>query len=329
MGLNHPQDLAAWERWQRRQRPQAFVRQLLRPPPPVEGRLLVKGSDPRIMVVLDAGTFSKRSALVAPLAHLASVAVLAPRGVDLEGFAAAGTDWREVSPKVILSAGHYLPLGAEAYAWARSRGIPFVVSQHGLLTPLAPPLPQDSTLLAWSQEDADFWIGRRRDVASQVTGSQLLWRAHSPRTLAADQPPIWLGQLHGAELPRFRMARVSMQFCLEHQGQYRPHPAEVDRLSRWQHRFWRRRGVRFADTQRPLTELDAPVVAAFSTGILEAAAGGGAAWAHWDDRPPAWLEEFWQRYRMHRWGAEEPTPRPAQPDIEPARAIASYLESVG
>ena len=85
---------------------------------------------------------------------------------------------------------------------------------------------------------------------------------------------------------------------------YRPHPREEDRLSRAQHALWRRMGMKF-DTSSSLSTLARPVVSAFSTGVLEAAARGVPAWVYHLD-PPRWLEEVWDRYGMRRWG-EPPT----------------------
>ena len=52
----------------------------------------------------------------------------------------------------------------------------------------------------------------------------------------------------------------------------------------------------------PLVDLPNPVVSIFSTGILEAAARGRDAWVDFP-HPPLWLEEFWERYGMHRFGS--------------------------
>ena len=49
--------------------------------------------------------------------------------------------------------------------------------QHGALTPYAPPLPDDCTVLAWSEADGEFWRSGRDDVRIETVGSQLLWEA--------------------------------------------------------------------------------------------------------------------------------------------------------
>ncbi|UJH69891.1 hypothetical protein [Ornithinimicrobium sp. INDO-MA30-4] len=166
--------------------------------------------------------------------------------------------------------------------------------------------------MAWSQADADFWASGRTDVTAEVIGSQLLWEAArnpAPETALAhdDLPLTYLGQLHGAELPRRDMARSTGAFCRATGATYRPHPAERDKLSRAQHAIWRRQGITIDDGAVPLASLNTPVVSAFSTGVLEASAKGIPAWVHYDN-PPAWLTEFWQRYGMAQFGAE-PTPR--------------------
>ena len=227
---------------------------------------------------------------------------------------------------VVVGAGHYLPLGAVAHAWSRRLGARFVAVQHGLLTPHAPPLAPDSTLLAWSAADADFWRSGRPDVQTQVVGSQLLWEAGRGRTRVTDDRPTFLGQLHSAEMGRREMARFTGAFCRTEGTRYRPHPGERDRLSRWQHARWRRQGIELDDGSVPLRELPTPVVSVFSTGILEAAARGVPAWAAYD-RPPAWLEEFWERYAMSRYGGA-PTPAPAPPEREPAVAVAAAVEAL-
>jgi hypothetical protein len=230
------------------------------------------------------------------------------------------------SVSVVVAAGHYLPLGAVAHAWSRRLGARFVAVQHGLLTPHAPPLAPDSTLLAWTDADGDFWRSGRDDVQTQAVGSQLLWEAGREQRQVSDERPTFLGQLHSAEMGRREMARFTGRFCRTEGARYRPHPGERDRLSRWQHARWRRQGIEIDDGSVPLRDLPTPVVSVFSTGILEAAARGVPAWAAYD-RPPAWLEEFWDRYAMSRYGAA-PTPAPSSPQREPAVAVAAAIEAM-
>ncbi len=354
MGLIHPSSLPDWQAWaQRRHRLRSTVGAAVRltrrdpadPAPRLE--LVTAGPAPDLLVAIDSTSPSNRAALLAPLDHLdpARVAVLGPVGIgavladpaDGRPTAQLARTARSTGPltpddlpslRVVLTAGHYLPAGVQADALARDRGLPQLVVEHGLLTPHAPPLPQHATLLAWSAADADFWRSGRPDVETAVVGSQLLWAA-SHRLLPAPAegtPPVYLGQLHAAELSRRGLAAAAYRFCRQHDATYRPHPAERDRRSRARHAWWQRRGIRIDRGGRPLGQPPAPVVSVFSTGVLEAAARGLPAWVEHPD-PPAWLERFWDRYRMSRWG-DRPTPRPARPATEPAAAVAAHLRAL-
>ena len=154
------------------------------------------------------------------------------------------------------------------------------------------------------------------------------WVANNPQIAKKGIPDsdeeglAYLGQMHGAELQRSKLTRAAASFCRENDAVYRPHPSEKDKLSRLTHKVFRRAGIT-VDASRPLNELTGPVVSVFSTGVLEAAAQGRDAWVHFP-RPPAWLEEFWERYGMHQYG-DSPTPAPARPDVEPAKRIAELL----
>jgi hypothetical protein len=227
--------------------------------------------------------------------------------------------------RAVVSAGHYLPVGALGNVWAGVLGAERVVVQHGLLTPHAPPLPCDAHLLAFTDADASFATAGRDDMLTVTVGSQLLWEASAGTPSSADDGarPLYLGQLHGAELPRAGKARAAVSFCRAHGAVYRPHPAETDLASRWQHRGWQQRGITIDRSRRPLSELGGPVVSVFSTGVLEAAARGLPAWVSYPC-PPPWLIEFWDRYAMSRWGGE-PTPAPSRPMREPAAAIAGHI----
>jgi hypothetical protein len=266
----------------------------------------------------------------------------------------------------IVSLGHHLPRGELAHHWARTLGAQSIVVQHGALTPYAPPLPPSTHLLAWSEADADFWRSGRADVEHEVVGSQLLWRAglvtgarapsstsgtagapsstsgtagapsstsgtpgapSSTSGTAGAERLTYLGQLHAAELPRARLVHAAATHCRALGAVYRPHPAELDRLSWLAHDGFRRLGIT-VDGSTPLARLAGPVVSVFSTGVLEAAAQGRDAWVDFP-RPPAWLAEFWERCGMHRCGAA-PTPPPPRPALEPARRVAEVLrEAVG
>lgn len=236
----------------------------------------------------------------------------------------------------VLAVGNYLPAGEVAFRWAESVGARFNVVQHGLLAQQAPSLPQGSHLLAFTDQDAAWWTHHRADVSTEVVGSQLLWRAaasapaqgadsrgHRP----AEGPGVFLGQLHGAELPRKDFAAAAMQYCQETGATYRPHPAETDKLSRCTHQLWRRGGIRIDASGRPLPATTGPVASVFSTGVLEAACMGRDAWVVHPD-PPPWLQEFWHRYGMSRWtpgNTAPPTAALVQSKLEPARAVAEAI----
>nr|NLI49513.1 RNA-binding protein [Propionibacterium sp.] len=339
MGLTFPDDLAAWQRWQQDRHRVRALKSRLSPTPanPASFVLASRGEEPaRLLVVLESTSASSLASLVEPLRHLLDVpvAVVAPTNVTAhlpgEGWSTQSTpsldlahDLAEVA--LVLAAGHYLPLGALVHRQASARGLTFAVVQHGLMTSLAPPLPPDARLLAWSQADADFWRSGRGDVESVVVGSQLL---HQAAAAGADHVsrfarPTWLGQLHGAELPRLGMMRAATDFCLREHATYRPHPSERDGLSLLTHAAWERMGIELDRSGVPLFQTNAPVVSAFSTGVLEAAARGVPAWVSYP-HPPAWLGEFWERYGLKPWGGE-PTPAPALRDIEPARALADWI----
>ncbi|MBK5237609.1 MAG: hypothetical protein JJE28_00670 [Actinomycetales bacterium] len=245
------------------------------------------------------------------------------------GSARAGNAWRDylTSVSVVVSAGHYMPVGAVAEEWSRSIGALFVVIQHGLMTPYAPPLPKGAHLLAFSEADASFWASGRTDITSEAVGSQLLWKAqqNQGRSLVSELP-LFLGQLHGAELPRSLSAKTAATFCREVGAEYRPHPAETDILSRMQHARWAKQGIVIDSSMISLLENPRPVVSIFSTGVLEAAAAGIPSWVT-ISRPVAWVSEFWDRYGMAQWGGE-PTPAPLVPQKEPAKAIAEVLVKI-
>jgi hypothetical protein len=294
------------------------------------------GPAPTVLVAVDSVHGTHAAALLEPLRHLepARVAVLAPSDVSDQ---LPGSAWTSAAfdpshsdvpdPRAVLAVGDFLPVGAFGGALADRTGAEYLVAQHGLLTPYAPPLPRAAHLLAFSDADADYWTSGRADLRSTVVGSQLLNRVRpAGRDVDPDAPPVYLGQLHAAELSRSRLARAAAAFCREHDATYRPHPSERDRVSRLLHELWRRGGVRIDSGAVPLAALAAPVVSVFSTGVLEAAARGLPAWVDFPD-PPAWLREFWDRYGMRQYGGD-PTPAPDQPDEEPAVAIARVLEAL-
>ena len=181
-------------------------------------------------------------------------------------------------------------------------------------------------MFAFSPADAEFWISGRSDIQAEVVGAQIFFEAlQKPPVDDSEiaETPIFLGQMHGAELSRASFARASYKFCQNHGAIYRPHPSEKDKLSTMTHKLWAKRGVTIDSSKTPLNELNNPVVSVFSTGVLEAAIRGIPAWVY-HPNPPEWLLEFWNRYGLSQWGSE-PTAPPVAPETEPAQKIARII----
>ena len=357
--LKYPLDLDAWQAWQRRQKKLKWAKYKLNSllasarsrtvaEEPVHGLLYTRGTKPQVLIVMDSFSPTNRNAILEPLKHLdaVDVALWVPEDASeyLDGQYASERysrkDWseQEISGdelmrllpdiRIVLSAAQFLGRGAAAYEYARAIGAEYWMVQHGLLVPQAPPLPVGCTLLAFSEADAQFWASGRRDVTTHAVGSQLLYLAAQKAAGAEaqkqnDLEPIFLGQMHGAELPRASFAYASHSFLKKFGGTYRPHPSEKDKLSVLTHKLWEKEGIRIDRSGTPLNEVPNPVVSIFSTGVLETAIRGIPAWVY-HPAPPAWLVEFWDRYGMNQWG-QEPTPAPVQPKKEPAQRIAELM----
>ncbi|MFW0110870.1 RNA-binding protein [Rothia sp. CCM 9416] len=353
-GLNIPEDLATWYQWQQNADSVRRLKGMARNLPTivtglvsgsgapdeeelVSGVLHIRGCEPQVLVVLDSTSPTTMSSLVRPLEFLTDLpmAVFAPQDVSDclpgQGWTTQTIVEAELSElctvQQVLAVGHYLPLGAAAYRFARQQKATYLVVQHGLITPYAPPLPANCTLLAFSDDDARFWISGRSDVDYRVVGSQLFYDAAQKAPQVAQQSlqdrPVFLGQMHGAELPRSSFVRAGYTFCRQHGAPYRPHPGEKDKLSVLTHRLWAKMGIEIDSGHQPLNTLNSPVVSVFSTGVLEAAIRGVPAWVY-HPHPPQWLQDFWERYGMSPWGSE-PTPAPQLPSREPAETIAHIL----
>ena len=357
--LKYPLDLDAWQAWQRRQKKLKWAKYKLKAlldsarsrtiaEEPVHGLLYTRGTKPQVLIVMDSFSPTNRNAILEPLKHLdaVDVALWVPEDASeyLDGQYASEhysrKDWteQEISGdelmrllpdiRIVLSAAQFLARGAAAYEYSRAIGAEYWVVQHGLLVPQAPPLPVGATLLAFSEADAEFWASGRRDVTTHAVGSQLLYLAAQKAAGAEaqkqnDLEPIFLGQMHGAELPRASFAFAAHSFLKKYGGIYRPHPSEKDKLSVLTHKLWEKEGIRIDRSGTPLNEVPNPVVSIFSTGVLEAAIRGIPAWVY-HPAPPAWLVEVWDRYGMNQWG-QEPTPAPVQPKKEPAQRIAELM----
>lgn len=342
MGLIHPLDLGAWQRWQdsrhRAVHTLRRAREVWRPSTE-PSFWIARGpgaeTHPDALFVLDSPNATSRHAVLDPALRRGrqsavvtsfDPAALLPEAWSAEPLPTTAIPELVMSTRAVVSMAHYLPLGSRVWDAARRNEVPYATVQHGLLTPFAPPAPTYGTLLTWSEEDAAFWLSGRTDLETTVVGSQLLFAAglsRAPHVSRFDRP-LFLGQLHGAELPRRTLSHVSRAFCHQTGSWYRPHPAETDLWSRTQHRLWERSGVVLDRRPTPLSSLDEPVVSIFSTGVLEAAARGIPAWV-WFPHPPNWLEEFWERYGMHPWG-QTPTPPPVVPASTPSDAVVVWVD---
>lgn len=357
-GLIYPESLEQWQKWQdskrRLQRGKAAVTHSLKrgvrkvrgdssaPEPSQQPRYALatrRGESANLHTVIgiDSNSPTAIANCVTLLPYLSgSVSVLHPSHLKFADI--TGPEWTQrelddpvheiadVQPSAVVSLGHFLGTGAILHRVAREGDFPEYILQHGALTPYAPPLPEHSTLLAWTEADAAFWTYRRPDVETRVVGSQHLWEAaQNPLESEVEERPVFLGQLHGTELPRRISGGSAWHFCAGNNGLYRPHPREEDLLSRTQHALWRKRGMEFADTSIPLRQMPNQVVAVFSTGLLEAAVRGVPSWVYAVNEPQ-WVREFWDRYGMKRWGSSSPTPLPAMIDSEPATHIARIVE---
>ena len=185
------------------------------------------------------------------------------------------------------------------------------------MTPHAPPLASGTILLAWSDADATFWRSGRDDVGSVQVGSPLLWDAAEPplATPEPDAAPVFLGQLHRAELPREVLAKAAEGFCGAHGATYRPHPLERDRASLATHARWEASGITVDRSGIPLRELGAPVVSVFSTGVLEAQRPGCPPGSPWPTRRPGCASSG--SGTASRSGAGRPRHRPNGPRSSP------------
>ena len=341
-GLVVPDDLDAWCRWSDSRNRVRFglaaAKRFVRHQPSVPpAKLYLPVERPTTLVVLDQVSASCRYATFDPLEHLDPdrTAVLSahPEAREAATGAVRVMEWNEggwLPPSIeqVLTLGTFNHLARQVKPWATRHNARFCVIQHGLLTPWAPPLSPGDHLFAWSEADAEYQCAGRSDVTSEVTGSQMLWKASRlPKVEVLDETPVMLGQLHGAELGRAAKQRMYTQFCTSTGAIYRPHPNEADVMSRVQHRIMARAGVIIEASGKSLVEEGRPVVSIFSTGTLEAACRGLPSWVHHPD-PPAWVSEFWSRYNLSRWGDEPTAPIDSSRD-EPASIIAKALSGQG
>lgn len=329
MGLRFPKDLDAWRAAHRRRNWRPWRDATPR------GVIVTAGPAPDILVAVDNASTTSQSALLDTVADIPAERLAVLAGMDPIPYLPTA-DWTkrpwalpEPLPKVAtVLVTHAVALGRYAAEHATRSGARLLVIQHGILTPEAPPLPTGAEFMAWSGPDVDFMVGARTDITrTHVVGAQLLAKAARTDHPPIDQLPVYLGQLHGAELPRGDLARAAFDFCIDHSARYRPHPSEIDVRSRWQRRRWVRKGLDIEDSGRPLLSLGAPVVAVYSTGVLEAAAAGIPAWVQFPD-PPTWLASLWERYAMAQWGGPPTRASSLLGSGDPARHASFIVQGV-
>lgn len=342
MALIHPRSLERWQEWRSsRRRVPGIHRALTSPPAAASGYVLHsragEGSASTLLGI-DTADGAASGGLPAVLPYIHGTAhVITPAGVALE--ALSGPQWhrRQITRPVdglnqlgvtsVLTLGWHLDVGSALHAWARDAGVPGAVIQHDVLTPFAPPLPPETTLLAWTVQDGRFHSAGRDDIDVRVVGSQRLWEARhdsSGTAVEVEDRPVFLGQLAEIELPRRVTLGAAYGYCRSTGAMYQPGSGETDRPSRLAHAVLRRRGVTMQEPGTALSAQSRPVVAVFSADLLEAAVRGLPAWVH-APHAPAWVAEHWERYGMRRAGGE-PTPPPEVGADEPARLIAQILE---
>lgn len=343
MALIHPRSLEGWQQWRRSRRRVPGIHRTRPVDEGVpEGFVLHtrEGEGPaRTLLGIDTADGAVHGGLPAVLPYVQGDAlVITPAGLTLEALQGPGWSRRPLTSSSaldglgitsVLTLGWHLEVGQELHAWAHRTGVPGAVVQHDVLTPYAPPLPPEVTLLAWTEDDGDFHRAGRGDVEVEVVGSQRLWQAAHEEN-GAEVPesarPVFLGQLAALALPRRVTVGAAHSYCRAEGALYRPGPGETDRGARAAHALLRRRGIEFQEPPLAVAEQRGPVVSVLSADILEAAVRGIPAWVH-APRAPGWVAEHWERYGMRPLGGE-PTPAPLVGADEPARLIAQILEGV-
>lgn len=174
-------DLAAWQAWSAsRSRVSSRLRAAkarMRPVAAPSATMYVPAGVPRTLVVLDLLTPSCRFAAHDPLRHLDAETTAVLTSLPDPELPTSGswtaTPWHgslDRSIEQVLSLGSYFGLSAQVKALTRGSDVRFNVVQHGLLTPWSPPSAEGDHLLAWTQEDADYW-------RSSTPGVTLRWSA--------------------------------------------------------------------------------------------------------------------------------------------------------
>ncbi len=314
-GLAFPTDLAAWTRWQNsRRRLSRFAGRLRAPGGRARSSLPLFATGPDdadVIVAFDTvnpSTVRTFHDVVDRLQGAGATVTVVDSGDTRLRHSVTGearvVTAEDVSAGAVIGIGHYAATGSALWRLSRRRNSRFFVLQHGLLTPFAPPLPHGARLLAWSSDDAAFWTADRSDAHATAVGSHMLSSARAESTASSAAPdtdrPLFLGQMHGAELSWSVKIRSALEFCRDTGALYRPHPSETSQLSHAAHSALRVAGVEIDTSPSPLSEWNGPVVGMFSTGLLEAAVAGQRTFGY-AAPAPQWVEEFWTRYQIGRW----------------------------
>lgn len=328
MGLKFT-GMAEWQRWQTSQR-SAFSwipRRARATDDEASIELWVRGHEPELLVACDSNFQQDLAALLDPLALLPDVPLTIAKPVNLDLMLPPG-DWRrrhyvDLTVRSVVSLGSNLPVGAWAARLASIHNWTQWVVQSGMLHQYSPPPPRNARLLAWSDNDAEYWTTARPDLTAEVVGSQYLATAalHPAPQVGAFDRPFFAGQLHRCELHRRDVVKTVTAFWRDTNAIYRPALQEDDRFARQQHRRWRRMGMTI-DQETGWLEMNRPTVSIYDVGVLLAAARGLPAWVHHPE-PAEWLLELWERYRLSAWRGT-PTPALEQPEY-PALAISQLL----
>lgn len=345
MALIHPRSLERWQEWRSSRHRMRGIHRVQpasasRASAPQGYVLHTREGDgsARTLLGIDTAAGAQHGGLPAVLPYVqGSALVITPVGLALDEL--NGPEWQHqhldepaalldgLGITSVLTLGWHQEVGRSLHAWAREADVPGAVVQHDVLTPFAPPLPPQTTLLAWSDEDGEFHRAGRDDVEVRVVGSQRLWQASheaAGNDPVREERPVFLGQLSAIELPRRLTLAAAHGYCRSTGALYQPGPQETDRTARAAHALLRRRGVELQDSALTVSEQQRPVVSVFSADVLEAAVRGLPAWVH-APRAPAWVGAHWERYGMRPLG-EEQTPPPTVGADEPARLIAQILE---
>lgn len=344
MELIHPRDLALWRerrdlrgqtgRLLRRLRGGAADEQV-----PVAELASIPGDDSgtrSTLVVLEDLDDRSMGALLAPLPYLRGTVhclVVGAQSVPTELASLPRSPVQGLEDLLeATGAGAVLTAGGVG-SWTRGlheeaigRGVTTFVLQTGQVTPFSPPLPENTTVVAWTDADAALLRSGRHDVDTMAIGSQRLWElSHDPVAELQDGPPVLLARLADDLLPRHLTTRAAASALRHGRLRLRPDVADTDPISRASYELWRRRGAELVEPRADLRAV--PLVGVRQEELLEAAVRGVPVRVH-APGAPAWLQDLWDRTGMRRSGGPGPSRPSPQPSEEPATVLAETLDGV-